>query len=282
MATVNADPSGAVAIPQSNLLATLLQTAGTQTKTNPGDTTALQQVLQQLQGADYSAMLQSIFQQAGQQIPSLMGAYTSAVGARSSKNSAVEQALAKLLQQTTLMGQDQLARQQLQNQQVQTQAGTAVAQATKGTKQTQGQDLGNTAKLLALAQVLGQSGLLKKMTAAPAATAPAVGTAAPAFSGMNFSLSPQPVAGTANITGLSQFLADAFQPATSGIPGMAPAAQAAPQQSMQDALAIDFSQLFQPTGGQALVGGMDFGAPSLDTMTLDDFSNQDWFADFGG
>lgn len=296
MATMNSDASGAVAIPNNlgTMLSALFQAGGTQTKSNPGDTTALAAVLKQLQGADYQAMLQSIFQQAGQQVPGLLGAYTSAVGARSTKNSAVEQALAKLLQQTTLLGQDQLAKQQLQNQQVQTQAGSAVAQATKGTTQKTGLDMGNTAKLLALAQVLGQSGLLKKLTessggkAAPAAAAEApsiFSQLAPAMMG--------PAAATAApmnipsiITGLPELIGSAFQPAVSAIPGTVPAATATQpavsQPSAGSYIQPDFSQLFQPGGGQALVGGFDFGAPSLDSVTLDNTDYQDWFSDFGG
>lgn len=100
---------------------------------NPGDTSALQQLLGQLQGADYSGTLQAIFQQAAGQIPGLQGAFSNAVGARSGNNSAVQAALSQLLQQTTLAGQKQVADQQLQNQQLQAQAGGAIAQATKGT-----------------------------------------------------------------------------------------------------------------------------------------------------
>jgi len=107
------------------------------TTSNSGDTTALQQLIGQLQGADYSKTLEAIFQQAGGQIPGLQAAFSNAVGARSGNNSAVQAALSQLLQQTTLAGQKQVADQQLQNQQLQATAGSSIAQATKGTTQTQ-------------------------------------------------------------------------------------------------------------------------------------------------
>lgn len=137
---------GTAALPTSqsgdlvkNIAGLLQLLGGTQTTqtTNPGDTAALQNVLGQLQGADYNAMLQSIFQQAGGQIPGLQQGLSNAIGARSGSNSAVQAALQKLLQQTTVAAQDQMAKQQLANQQAQIQAGSAVANATKGTQTTQ-------------------------------------------------------------------------------------------------------------------------------------------------
>lgn len=148
-------------------LLTLLTTLGgtkTTTTTNPGDTAALQAALQQLRGADYSSMLQGVFQQAGGQIPGLQVALSNAMGARTGNNSAISAALQKLLQQTTLAGQDQLAKQQLANQTAQIQAGQAISQATKGTTETRQQGTnvaaGATAaaKAAALVQLLS-SGL---------------------------------------------------------------------------------------------------------------------------
>jgi hypothetical protein len=147
-------------------VAALLQTFGgtkTTTSSNPGDTAALQAVLGQLQGADYNAMLQTIFQQAGGQIPGLQVALGNAIGARSGGNSSVTAALQRLLQQTTIAGQEQIAKQQLQNQQQQVQAGTAIAQATKGTQQTQQQGTNvkqgatSLAQAAALTQLLGSA-----------------------------------------------------------------------------------------------------------------------------
>lgn len=176
-------------------------TTTTSATSNAGDTAALQAALSQLQGADYNAMLQSIFQQAGAQIPGMQAAYGRSVGARSYNNSAVQAALGELLKATTVAAQDQMARQQLANQQTQVQAGQAIAQATKGTQTTQSQtqksglDLQRAAALLALWQGVGQltsgkkpsdmfGGLFKgggTVTSAPAAptvTAPAAAASA--------------------------------------------------------------------------------------------------------
>lgn len=155
-------PAGQVSLGDlATLAATVGGTRGKQvTTTSPGDTTALQQVLANLQGADYNAMLQSIFQQAGVQIPGLQAATGRAVGARSYNNTAAQAAMQELLKATTLAAQEKIVAQQLQNQQVQAQAGQAIAQATKGTTQAttekKGLDLGRTVALLALMQGLGK------------------------------------------------------------------------------------------------------------------------------
>lgn len=147
-----------------NNVAALMQMLGgqrTTTRSNPGDIAALQQTYGDLRGADYNAMLQSIFQQAAGAIPGLQTGMANAIGARSGSNSAVQAALQKLLQQTTVAAQDQMAKQQLQNQQAQVQAGTSIANATKGTQQTQqqgtniGKGAGNLAQAAALLQLLG-------------------------------------------------------------------------------------------------------------------------------
>ena len=137
---------------------------GATTTTNPGNIAPLQQVLAQLQGQDFNALLQSVFQQAGGQIPGLQAAYGNAMGARSGGNSAVQAALNELLKQTALAGQQQVASQQAQNFQTQGQAAANIAQATRGTQTTQGADLGGIAKNLLLLQGLsmltGKSGPL--------------------------------------------------------------------------------------------------------------------------
>jgi hypothetical protein len=122
---------------------------------NPGNVAPLEQVLAQLQGQDFNALLQSIFQQAGGQIPGLQAAYGNAIGARSGGNSAVQAALNELLKQTTLAGQQQVVQQQGQNLQTQQQAAANIAQATRGTKTETGGDLGGIAKNLLLLQGLG-------------------------------------------------------------------------------------------------------------------------------
>lgn len=140
-------------------IAAIMQTlGGTRTSSNPGDISALQQVLGQLQGADYSKLLEGIFQQAAGNIPGLQRSMSNAVGARSGNNSAMAAALQELLKQTALEGQKQIAAQQLQNQQTQAQAAAAIAQATKGTSSKSGTDLGGAAKGLAMLQLLGKAG----------------------------------------------------------------------------------------------------------------------------
>lgn len=124
------------------------------TTTSPGDIAALQQSIAALQGIDYNAMLESMLQKAGAQIPNIQAAYGRAVGARSSGNAAYAAALQQLIKETAMAAQEKIAAQQLQNQQAQIQAGQAIAQATKGTTQTsttkQGTDLQRAAGLLAL------------------------------------------------------------------------------------------------------------------------------------
>lgn len=244
-----AEPNAALPTNQSanlvNNLTALLQTMGgtkTTTSTNPGDTAALQSVLGQLRGADYNAMLQSLFQQAGGQIPGLQVALSNAIGSRSGGNSAVAAALQKLLQQTTVAAQDQIAKQQLTNQQTQVQAGQAVAQATKGTQETKqqgtniGQGVSNLAKATALTQLLGSA---LKLTGK--------GTLQDAFSSLT---SANPNFGTATPTGAPAYAsAPLTNPFAGGTgPGM-PAtytsaelpAMAAPM--MQSAPVADINQL---------------------------------------
>lgn len=139
---------------QLQSLLTLLTGSKTTSTSNPGDVTALQQLLAQLQGADYSGLLEGIFNQAGAQIPGMQVALSNSMGARTGNNSAMSAALQQLMKQTALEGQKQVVQQQLQNQQIQAQAGGAVASATKGTTQTQGEKgkLGEIAGLVGLLQ----------------------------------------------------------------------------------------------------------------------------------
>jgi hypothetical protein len=137
----------------AQLLPALFGASATQT-TNPGNTQALQQLLAQLQGADYQGTLQSVFQQAAGQIPGMQQAFGNAVGARSGSNSSVEAALSQLMQQTAIQGQAQVANQQLQNQQIQANAGNAITQTTQGTTQTKKQDG-------SMKQIAGLLGLLQ-------------------------------------------------------------------------------------------------------------------------
>lgn len=192
--------SGSQVADISALLGALFGQSQTGTTTmNAGDTTALQQLLAQLQSTDYTAALQSIFQQAAGQIPGFQAAYGNAMGARSGGNTAMQAALNQLLQQTTLAGAKQTADMQLQNQQIQANAAGNVAQATRGTTQTTKQETPGMAKelmgVVALMQAaqkltgsknleeLGQKigfGSAPAQTTAPATPAPQTMTQAPA------------------------------------------------------------------------------------------------------
>lgn len=189
---------GKVSVPGADPLAGLAQLAQTlmgsksTTTTSPGDIAALQAAISQLQGADYTKLLQSIFQQAQGAIPGIQRGLTSTIGARSGNNSAVSAAMQKLLQDTTVAAQKQIADQMLQNQQTQVQAGSAIANATRGTSQTTnkpgafgpagsllGQGLTGYAGLQALAKMLGKEKVsdlvpnLSSVMAAPISTAEA-------------------------------------------------------------------------------------------------------------
>lgn len=159
---------------------------GTKTTTSPGDTSALQSTLGQLQGTDYEAMLKAIFQQAGGQIPGIQQALGNAIGARSGGNSAVQAALQKLLAQTSTGAMDQVAKLQAQNFATQANVGANIANATKGTTQRTGTDvskgLSEGAKLIALlqgAKSLGVDKWFKALTSAtPETVTPATATPA--------------------------------------------------------------------------------------------------------
>jgi len=169
----------------------LLELLGGKTTTiSPGDIAALQSTFAGLQEQDYDAMLQAIFNKAGGQIPGLQQAYANAIGARSGGNSAVQAALDRLLQETTTNSMDQVARLQAQNFATQANVGTSIADATKGTTQTQKTNvksgLSEAAKLVALLQgtkALGINDLVKDLFTADKPAASTVGTApAPAMS----------------------------------------------------------------------------------------------------
>lgn len=130
-------------------LATLL--GGTRSSTTSSANIApLQQLLGTIQSRDPSAQLQAIFQQAAGQMPGLQARYANAVGARSGSNSAVQGQLNKLLQQTTLAGQNQLATQQLQSDATQANIANAIAQATRGTTTQAGPNLGRATQIIGL------------------------------------------------------------------------------------------------------------------------------------
>lgn len=165
---------------QLQALMSLIGGGGQTATTTTTNTEHLQNVLSQLQGVDYNAMLQGIFQQAAGQIPGLQSAYGRAVGARSSGNAPMQAVLQSLLQQTALAGQKEVATQQNQNLATQAQA----ASAMKGSRQTtkQNSQLGQMAAILGLAQAatkLGGYKTVQEMLGAVTGTGAGGGTAAP-------------------------------------------------------------------------------------------------------
>lgn len=142
--------------PMAQITALLTTLGGTKQTSNPGDTSALQTAFAGTQAFDPAALLQSIFQQAGGAIPGLQNAYGNAVGARRGGNSAIQNALNALMSQTAIEGQKQVVAQQQQNLQTQANIGGNIAQATKGTKQTTGTDLGAAAKNMLILQGLAK------------------------------------------------------------------------------------------------------------------------------
>ena len=163
---------------QLQALMGLIGGGGQTATTTTTNTAPLQNVLGQLQGVDYNAMLQGIFQQAAGQIPGLQSAYGRAVGARSSGNAPMQAALQSLLQQTTLEGQKQVAAQQNQNLATQAQAASAMT----GKKQitTKNSQLGQLAAILGLAQAATKLGSYKTVQEMlGAVTGTGGGTAAP-------------------------------------------------------------------------------------------------------
>jgi hypothetical protein len=105
------------------------------TTLSPADISGLQALQTELQGADYSALLESIFNQARGAVPGISAGYGRTMG-RTYGNAQMQAALAELLKQTTLTAQKQIADQRIQNQQIQANVGANIANATRGTTQT--------------------------------------------------------------------------------------------------------------------------------------------------
>ena len=127
---------------------------GTRT-TNTADTSALRNVLAQLQAQDPNAGIESLFQKATGQMPGIQNALGNAMGARRSSNGGIEAALQKLLQDTTVAAQSQVAQQQQRNLEAQGNVAANIANATKTTQQKT--NLGDFAKNLLIMQGLSKA-----------------------------------------------------------------------------------------------------------------------------
>lgn len=94
----------------------------------------------------YQALIDSIFQQGAQQVPSLIGAYANATGSRASNNSGLRLALDELNKSLSTQALQAILANQQQSLQTATQAGGQIAQATRSTTQNSNQQQQNTQK----------------------------------------------------------------------------------------------------------------------------------------
>lgn len=129
------------------------------TQRTTADTSAIQRMLGELQGQDFSGVADAMFQRAAGQIPGLQARYANAVGARTGDNTAVQGALNKVMQDTTLAATDRVLQAQQQNQRLQADLAGALAQATRQQTTQQRTDLGKGAKGLGGLQLLGKTGI---------------------------------------------------------------------------------------------------------------------------
>lgn len=228
------------------------------TTTRSADTTALQGVLQQLQAVDPMAQLQTIFTQAAGQIPGLQARMSNAIGARSGGNSAVQAALQRLLQQTTLLGQQQVAAQQQQNLATQGQVAGQIAQANSSQRQQQGTNLGQAGRNLAIlqggAKILGSD-----------AVKTGVGKAKNWFDDL-FSSGSSGSQDVLTSTAGSDFMGPLMELSSASVPELP---------GGFDANGVDFSGIAD--FGSDLGGLFDFGGGS----TSPDVGGIDWDLDFG-
>jgi hypothetical protein len=150
MATPNSTvPTQAGGIAPLADLASLL--GGTRTQTSSSaNINPLLGLLTTIQSRDPNAQLAAVFQQAAGQIPGMQARLSNAIGARPGTNAPVAAQLQKLLQQTTLAGQQQIANQQLQSDATQANIGSAIAQATRGTNVQSGTNLGRATQVMGL------------------------------------------------------------------------------------------------------------------------------------
>ncbi len=108
------------------------------------------------QQQDPAAQLTSIFQQALGAMPQLQARYSNAVGARTGGNAAVQTSLDKLLQDTVIKGQAQVAQQDLSRQSAAANAAANLAQATRNVTTQQGTNLQRAGGVLGALQLGSQ------------------------------------------------------------------------------------------------------------------------------
>lgn len=123
-----------------NILSLLQTIAGTETKTTgTANIGPLQSVMDQIaasQGTQGQQLLESIFSQAAGAVPGIMGNTFNASGSRA-PNNVMAGTLQKLMADVTKQAQAQLVQQQQNAQQMQLQAASQIANATRGQRQVQ-------------------------------------------------------------------------------------------------------------------------------------------------
>lgn len=123
-----------------NILSLLQTIAGTETKTtSTANIGPLQSVMDQIaasQGTQGQQLLESIFSQAAGAVPGIMGNTFNASGSRA-PNNVMAGTLQKLMADVTKQAQAQLVQQQQNAQQMQLQAASQIANATRGQRQVQ-------------------------------------------------------------------------------------------------------------------------------------------------
>ena len=119
------------------------------TKKTTSDVSSINSVLSQLQGQDFTKLLDTVFQQAAAKTPQLTTQLANATGARTGNNAPLAAALQQVLQAATTQGQAQIAQQQAQNLQTQAGLAQAKAQATQRTQVKSNTASGNAQKLMA-------------------------------------------------------------------------------------------------------------------------------------
>lgn len=148
-----------------NILSLLQTIAGTETKTTgTANIGPLQSVMDQIaasQGTQGQQLLESIFSQAAGAIPGIMGNTFNASGSRA-PNNVMAGTLQKLMADVTKQAQAQLVQQQQNAQQMQLNAASQIANATRGQRQVQ--KSGASKVLTDLGKVLSVNKAVKGLT----------------------------------------------------------------------------------------------------------------------
>jgi len=143
-------PAGGSGLDPLIQLAQLL--GGTKTtQTGTADVSAIGALLPQLlQSPDAAKQIAALFSAAGAQIPGLAASRSNAVGARTGNNSGIQSAMDKLLQDTVLKAQGQIAQQEAQRQATAGNVAVGLANATRGSNTQAGTNIQKATGILGL------------------------------------------------------------------------------------------------------------------------------------